>query len=184
MMPIGRQRPLYADLDEAALVQAVRAGDMEALAELYGRLAPALMAVAYRLLRSKEQAEDVLHDVFVGLPEAVRKYDERGKFSAWLKQVTARVALSALRREEATKRLVPDAQSITEHDVHTKMTLDAAVGMLPASLRTVLVLKEVEGFSHAEIATMLGISKGASEVRLHRAITQLREMVRKGEKEL
>jgi RNA polymerase sigma-70 factor, ECF subfamily len=65
--------------------------------------------------------------------------------------------------------------------LHTRMTLDSAVAALPASLRSVLVLKEIEGFSHAEIGAMLGISKGASEVRLHRALVALRAIITKGE---
>lgn len=169
------------ELGEAELVRATRSGDMDALAELYRRFSPALMAVAYRLLQSREAAEDVLHDVFVGLPEAMRKYDERGRLAAWLKQVTARVALSVVRREETAVRLTPQPALTQVDDVHTRMTLDSAVASLPATLRTVLVLKEIEGFTHGEIAEMLGISRGASEVRLHRALIALRAIVAGGE---
>lgn len=169
------------ELDEPQLVRAARAGDMEALGELYRRFSPSLMAIAYRLLQSREGAEDVLHDVFVGLPEAMRKYDERGRLAAWLRQVTARVALSVIRREEAAVRLTPLPALTRADDVHTRMTLDSAVASLPVTLRTVLVLKEIEGFSHAEIGEMLGISRGASEVRLHRALNALRAIVTRGE---
>src|SRR4029079_1424980 len=106
-MPAGDSLHRVTELGEAELVRATRSGDMDALAELYRRFSPALMAVAYRLLQSREAAEDVLHDVFVGLPEAMRKYDERGRLAAWLKQVTARVALSVVRREETAVRLTP-----------------------------------------------------------------------------
>ena len=181
MITAGHQATPHSELDDAALVGATRAGNMDALAELYRRYSQASMSVAYRLLQSKDGAEDVVHDVFVGLPEAVRKYDERGKFGAWIKKVTARVALSALRQEQTADRLTPAIDASTSSDVHAKMTLDAAVAALPTTLRAVLVLKEIEGFSHAEIAAMLGISKGASEVRLHRAFAQMREMLTKGE---
>jgi RNA polymerase sigma factor (sigma-70 family) len=181
MIPLGDEMVAYSDLDDAALVRAVRASDMDALAELYRRYSGVSMAVAYRLLQSKDAAEDVVHDVFVGLPEAVRKYDERGKFAAWIKQVSARVALSVLRRDETTGRLMQTISPPVQSDVHTRMTLDDAVAALAPTLRAVLVLKEIEGFSHAEIASMLGISKGASEVRLHRAFAQLRAMIVKGE---
>lgn len=181
MMPAEDNHAVVRGLEETDLVRATRAGDMNALAELYRRFAPALMAVAYRLLQSREDAEDVLHDVFVGLPEAMRKYDERGKLGAWLKRVTARVALSLIRREETASRLTPAAAPPSVEDVHTSLTLNSAVGALPATLRTVLVLKEIEGFSHTEIAEMLGISRGASEVRLHRALVALRDIVTKGE---
>ena len=180
-MPAGDSLRRVTELDEGELVRATRAGDMNALAEVYRRFAPALMAVAYRLLQSREGAEDVLHDVFVGLPEAMRKYDDRGRLAAWLKKVTARVALSAIRREETAVRLTPAPALVEVDDVHTRMTLDSAVASLPETLRTVLVMKEIEGFSHAEIAGMLGISRGASEVRLHRALTALRAIVTRGE---
>ena len=183
MMPAGGVLFPARDLDEPALVRATRAGDMEALAELYRRFAPALMGVAFKLLQSREAAEDVLHDVFVGLPEALRKYDERGRLGAWLKQVTARVALSVLRREETASRLEPTIVPAPAGDVHALLTLESAVAALPGTLRVVLVLKEIEGFSHAEIAGMLGISKGASEVRLHRALVALRAFIAKGERD-
>jgi RNA polymerase sigma factor (sigma-70 family) len=184
MISLGCNVQSCSELGEAELVREIRAANMDALAEVYRRFSQVSMAVAYRLLQSREAAEDVVHDVFVGLPEAVRKYDERGKFSAWIKQVTARVALSVLRREETAGRLAPAVVSPPQSDVHTRMTLDSAVAALPVTLRTVLVLKEIEGFSHAEIAAMLGISKGASEVRLHRALAQLRETIVKGERAL
>src|SRR3569832_685536 len=105
MMPAQDDVMYGVHLDEADLVRRTRAGDTAALAELYRRFAPSLMAVAYRLLQSRDAAEDVLHDVFVGLPEAMRKYDERGRFGPWIRQVTARVALSVMRHEEPASRL-------------------------------------------------------------------------------
>jgi RNA polymerase sigma-70 factor (ECF subfamily) len=176
---------LYTDEStDAELAAATRAGDMRALASLYRRYAQTLMAVAYRLLSSREDAEDVLHDVFVGLPEALRKYDERGRLESWLKRVTARVALSRLRSERHGEDIDVEMSATTHAPAAAEelITLDAAVAALPPSLRAVLVLKEIEGFSHAEIAGMLGISKGASEVRLHRAVAALRAMLTKGGK--
>lgn len=167
---------------DAQLAVATRAGDMTALAELYRRFAPGLMGVAYRLLLSREAAEDVLHDVFVGLPEALRKYEERGRLAAWLKQVTARFALSVLRHEQTGARVESALQPPAAPSHESTITLHSAVAALPPSLRAVLVLKEIEGFSHAEIAAMLGISKGASEVRLHRALVALRAALTEGER--
>lgn len=178
----GTPDPRAAQATDAELAAAIRDGNADALGELYRRYSHQLMAVAYRLLWSREEAEDVLHDVFVGLPRALRKYDERGRLEAWLKRVTARVALSRLRvvlNEPAADNDTAAVESISPED---SMTLRAAVASLVPALRAVLVLKEIEGFSHAEIATMLGISKGASEVRLHRAIAALRERMSKDEK--
>jgi RNA polymerase sigma-70 factor (ECF subfamily) len=180
----ARSAEVYtAESTDAELAAGTRAGDMQALAGLYHRYAQTLMAVAYRLLSSREDAEDVLHDVFVGLPEALRRYDERGRLEPWLKRVTARVALSRLRSQRPGQDIdVEMAATVPVRTAEELITLDAAVAALSPSLRAVLVLKEIEGFSHAEIAVMLGISKGASEVRLHRAVAALRTMLTKGER--
>src|SRR5437762_2824611 len=82
----------------AELVASAREGGGDALAELYARYGTGLMALAYRLTGSRADAEDVLHDVFLGLPEALHAYDERGAFESWLKRITARVALTRLKR--------------------------------------------------------------------------------------
>lgn len=163
------------------LAARARAGSADALAELYGRFARPLTAVAFHLTRSAADAEDVLHDVFVGLPEALRHYDERGALESWLKRVTARVALSRLRaarrrREVAIDAAPPDAAlgAPAERGVDDLAAVQRALDRLPEALRTVFVLREVEGYSHAEIAAMLAISPRASEVRLHRAIRALR----------
>ncbi|HEV8358329.1 MAG TPA: sigma-70 family RNA polymerase sigma factor [Gemmatimonadales bacterium] len=162
--------------DLLGVVAAARAGDPAALAMLYRRFADAALAVAYRLLLSRADAEDVVHDLFLGLPEALRKYEERGALAAWLKRVTVRLALSRLRAPSRREVALEAAHAVATRpaDPAGRIDLVDALAALPASLRAVLVLKEIEGFSHAEIAGMLGISTGASEVRLHRALRTMR----------
>ena len=163
---------------DAVVASLVARGDSAALGVLYDRFAPVLLAVAYRLLMSRADAEDVVHDVFVGLPEALRRYQERGQLASWLKRVTVRVALSRLRRDDGRgeQRLEEDLGAVSR-DRDAAIDLGAAVARLAPSLRAVLVLKEIEGYSHAEIAEMVGISVPASKVRLHRALRALRTML-------
>jgi RNA polymerase sigma-70 factor, ECF subfamily len=164
----------------AQLVARVRDGNADALSDLYARYGNTLMAVAFRLTGSRADAEDVLHDVFLGLPEALRRYDERGTLEPWLKRVTARVALTRLRSRGRAREV-----SFDDHDVpapsHRSMerladliAVQRAIDALPETLRLVFVLREVEGYSHAEIGELLAITTNASEVRLHRAIRSLR----------
>lgn len=156
---------------------AEKLSDADAIADLYRRHARALLAVAYRLLMSRADAEDVVHDLFVGLPEALRKYDERGSMASWLKRIAVRLSLSRLRvRRDVT---LDEAMhvAVAPADAVARVTIERALSELSPSLRAVLVLKEVEGFSHAEIAVMLGISVAASQVRLHRALRQLRALL-------
>ncbi len=161
------------------LVAAVRRGEAGALAALYQSHGGAVYRLAYRLTGTREDAEDVVHDVFVGLPEVLRRYEERGALESWLKRVTARVALMRLRQSERRREVNLDAvaghRTLESQGEHSG--LQEAVDALPDSLRSVLVLKEIEGYSHAEVAALLGISEGASRVRLLRAIRGLRRLL-------
>jgi len=165
-----------------SLIAEARAGSPDALSALYREHGAALFRLAYRLVGAREDAEDVVHDVFVGLPEALRRYQERGSFAPWLKRVTARLALMRLRRSKRRREVALDnAAGQAEPPVTAERDgLQAAVDTLPDHLRSVLVLKEIEGYGHAEIAELLGISEGASRVRLTRALKRLRNELESG----
>ena len=166
----------------AVLIEAVRAGNPEALAALYREHGAALYRLAYRLTGTREDAEDVVHDVFVGLPEALARYEERGKFSSWVKRVTARVALVRLRRRTGRREVslgIADEKQKPPVDANI-IALETAVNSLPDSLRVVIMLKEVEGYSHGEVAELLGISVAASRVRAARALARLRKALEDG----
>lgn len=163
------------------LIDRVRAGDPHALGQLYDEFAPRLLRVARQLLGSREDAEDAVHDMFLGLPEALRRYEERGALQAWLTTRTVRVALMRLR---SVKRRREDALIDTDHvaprahgDLGVASELERAIAMLPDTLRAVFVLRQIEGFTHPEIATVLGISEGNSRVRHTRALEQLRARI-------
>ncbi len=175
---MAHPRPDAADTapSDASLVADAARGRADAIAGLYARHAKNLLAVAYRLLQRREDAEDVVHDVFVGLPEALRRYEERGSLGAWLRTITARTALMRLRERGARAHVALNERALATPTATSDaaLTLDHALRTLSPALRAVLVLKEIEGFSHAEIAELLHISVGASEVRLHRALRALR----------
>lgn len=74
-------------------VERARSADPDALARLYHAHAGDMLRVAYHLLGSRADAEDVVHDVFLGLPEALSGYREQGKFAAWIRRLAVRTAL-------------------------------------------------------------------------------------------
>ena len=164
------------------LIDRVRAGDPHALGQLYDEFAPRLLRVARQLLGSREDAEDAVHDMFVGLPEALRRYEEHGTLRAWLTTRTVRLALMRLR---SAKRRREDTLADTDHVAHHASAdigvgmadLERAIAALPDTLRTVFVLRQIEGLSHPEIATLLGISEGNSRVRHTRALEHLRARI-------
>jgi len=178
--PILRMIPLVSDPPtQRDLLDRTAAGDADALAELYRRHGAAVHAVAYRLTASAADADDVLQDVFVGLPEALRRYDGHGSFGGWIRRVAARAALMRMRR--STRRgevaLEDDASAAAPADPAARVDIERALAALAPGLRAVFVLREVEGYSHAEIAGIMGLRAGTSEVRLHRARQRLRELL-------
>lgn len=154
----------------------VAAGDLGALAVIYNSYAERVYRLAYRLTRSVQDAQDVVQDLFLGLPEAIDVYRGSGNFGPWLRAAAARVALQKLRHRRRRREvaLEPDWMAGRPPQHGTRIDLEAALAALPETLRVVVVLKEIEGFSHAEIGELLGITAAASATRLMRAREQLR----------
>jgi RNA polymerase sigma-70 factor (ECF subfamily) len=173
-------RPLGWRLSEAELLRAVSAGSLDALGELYRAHADAVITLAFRMTGSRAEAEDVLQDVFVALPRALRGYHEQGRFAAWLKRTTVRTVLMRMRaaerrRETNLQEHLHDVPAASADRPVEWIALETALCALPSSLRAVFVLKELEGYSHAEIAELLDISPAAAMTRLSRAWHQLRK---------
>lgn len=159
---------------------ALRQGEPDALAACYYAHAGRLLQVLERFTNSRADAEDVVHDVFVKLPELVRRYDERGQFSGWITRLAIRAALMRGRRDRRMLQLDDARETAVDDEVRDVIALRTAhdaIAALPETLRHVLVLRVMLDLPHAEIAALLGISVGTSEVRLHRAIKQLRASV-------
>jgi RNA polymerase sigma-70 factor (ECF subfamily) len=168
---------------EASLRSRLRSGDAEALREVYERYSDDVYRLALRVTASPADAYDVAHDVFVGLPEAVDRYDPGRPFGAWLKGVAVRTALMRVRTARRRREVsVAPLRSIGVRPEAARaidrLSLEKAVDRLPADLRTVFVLREVEGMTYEEIADVLGIKKNAAAVRLHRARGRLRDLLR------
>lgn len=165
------------DLDRT--LGAARDGSPDALSELFRQYATLVHRVAFRLTRSADDAEDVLQDVFVRLPESLRRYEARSSFERWLTSVTMRAALSRMRTARARSE-----ESLADNDSHAspldepleRIALADALARLPVDARTILVLR-AEGHSHAEIGDLLSIKAGTSEVRLFRAREALRALL-------
>jgi RNA polymerase sigma-70 factor (ECF subfamily) len=167
---------------ETELIALVRRGDAGALAALYEQHGGALLRLGARLTANEADAEDLLHDLFVGLPELLGHYEDRGALAPWLRGVMTQLALGRLRqtkRREGLSTTRPVANA-TEGDPWNAVDLERAIAALPESLRTVFVLRHVEEHPHEHIAALLGISAGASRVRHLRALRQLRAFLEPG----
>ena len=165
-----------------AWLDRIQAGDMIALGELFADHGDMVFRTALRLTGSRADAEDVTQELFVRLPGAARGFTGSAtSFPGWLRRVAVRQALVLLRAGRRRREVSVESVSALAMRADTaleRLTINAALSRLPSEHRTVFLLKEVEGYDHAEIAELLGISIANSEVRLHRARRQLRDMLR------
>lgn len=167
---------------ESATIAEARRGSADALGALYEAHGGPLLRLATRITGSASDGEDILHDLFVGLPDLLGRYEHRSALGAWLRGVVAKTAIARLRR--ANRRTELARLNAPAHmgaaDPWSALDLERALARLSDDGRTVFVLKQIEGFTHDEIAALLGISSGASRVRHLRAIRQLRAILEPG----
>lgn len=161
-------------------IEALRRGEPGAIAAVYHAHAAGLLRTLRGFLGEESDAEDVLHDLFVGLPEALRRYEDRGLFGAWLSRVALRLALQRLRtrqrrREVTMPAIEPVGRREPAEALPARLLVEQALAALPEGLRTVVVLRELEGWSHREIGRFLGLREGAVMTRHCRAMKRLRQ---------
>ena len=168
-----------------ARLERVKAGDMGALGDMFAEYGDEVFRAAARLTGSRADADDVTQELFVRLPSAARGFTgSAAQFPAWIRRVAVRQALMAMRggrrrREVSVDRVA--TLTMAADNPHDRLTINAALERLSDEHRTVFLLKEVEGYAHTEIAELLGISTANSEVRLHRARRQLRDLLRESQ---
>lgn len=170
-----------AFVTEAELLAQARRGSSTAIGALYVAHAGSLLRLGARITGSTADAEDLLHDLFVGLPELLGRYEHRFRLDAWLRGVMTRMAIARLRqgarRESLTSSRSHEVARETRGDPWNSIDLDRALSRLSPMTRAVFVLRQIEGYSHGEIAALLDISRGASRIRHLRALRQLRALL-------
>ncbi len=172
-------------LDELELVQRVRAGDREAFAVLVERYAEQAFAVAYGFLQHVEDAEDLVHDAFIRALERIDSLTPGSGFGAWFYRVVVNAALN--RRKYLSRRRtddVPvtaaalDSPAADSERAQLRARLARALSSLPAELETIVILHDLEGFTHPEIARVLEIPEGTCRSHLSRARRMLRDLLK------
>ncbi len=179
---------------ELALVQAAKAGDIGAFEELVKRYDRNVFRIAQHITQNREDAEDVVQDAFLKAYENLGQFQGQSKFYTWLVRIAVNEALMKLRRRRPERTVSLDQDVVTEEDTIPREVADwspnpeqlytqaelrdilaKTIQGLPASFRTVFVLRDVEGLSTEETAEALDLSIPAVKSRLLRARLQLRE---------
>ena len=168
--------PVSAEPDRADATLAA-AGDAAAFGRLYWRHAARIKALARRLLGADE-AEDGTQEVFVRAWHRLHQFRGEAAFGTWLHRLAVNVLLRE--RERGRRHTAEDtpleslaAESRPSRDVD----LERALARLPAGTREVVVLHDMENYTHDEIGRLLGIGESASKMRLHRGRSALRGLL-------
>lgn len=165
---------------DALLLARIRQGDAAAVRHFYDLYAERVYRTAYRVLRDRPSAEEVTQDVFVRALASVEQLRDASAAGPWLSSITVRLSYDALRAEgRRSLRFVPlddvrGAAGQAPVEPLVKEHVRQAIARLSQKLQVVLVMYEIEGHSHAEIAASLHIPLGTSKTRLSQARAALR----------
>ena len=167
----------YILADAESVVARAREGDEAALEALYRAFEAPVYNLARRICRTTEDAEDVLQETFFEVCRSIGRYREEGSLWGWIRTIAASKALMRLRRnkyrdtDELNDELVIGQR---KEETHLRMDLEAALERLPETSRAVVWLHDVEGYTHDEIAGMMGKTASFSKSQLARAHARLR----------
>lgn len=188
---------MEAILADQELVAGVQHGDEGSYILLIQRYSDRIFNLAFRLTHNREDAEEVLQDVFVTLYRKLDRFEGKSAFSSWLYRITLNTAFMVLRkrkqsptismediapqvRESGSASTSPFANInyiTTRHQLRS--VLEEAIGSLPDDYRAIFLLRDVDGLSNEEVGDVMGLSVSAVKSRLHRARITLRKRLKR-----
>lgn len=177
---------------DADLVREIKRGDARAMEEIVKRYSNKVYNLAYHLTRDSAAAEEIMQDVFLTVISKIGTLTNEEYFSTWLYRVTTNAAYGFLRKEKKFSEQTPveniDQEVQLSYDwsdlpddvllsEESKEVLRTSIDALPEAMRTVVIMKDMEGFKNEEIAEALGMSVPAVKSRLHRGRLILRDLL-------
>ncbi len=166
------------------LIAGCIAKDPKAQKTLFDTFAPTMYAICFRYAKNSDQAKDLLQDGFIKVFTKLGEFKFEGSFEGWLKRIFINHSLEYIRKEmrkpdmlkvEDVYNLAVDDFQFHNLDANKIMT---QIQKLPTGYRTVINLFIVEGFSHKEIANLLGISENTSKTQLHKGRQMLQKRIK------
>jgi RNA polymerase sigma-70 factor (ECF subfamily) len=180
-------------LRENDLIKQAKLGDKGALSELVSRYNEKIYNLALRILRNKEDAEDVLQETFLQVIRKLDTFDERSTFFTWIYRIATNASLMKLRKKKQVFTELPDKPdledqlfidwsqdpSLNVQNEEIKEVLNKAIGELSDIYRSVFILRDIEHLSIRETSNILNISEENVKIRLRRARLFLRDKISK-----
>ena len=187
-----------SQVDTAALLDRVRAGDAAACAEFVKTYEPRLLATSRRFLRCDHDCADAVQEAFISAFRALPRFEGQSSVSTWLHRIVVNACLMKLRSKSRRDMSSidemlpafaedghhahsvagwPDELVAAEDESNVRTLVRRSIDQLPESYRTVLILRDMEELDTEKTAELLGISESNAKVRLHRARLALQSLL-------
>jgi RNA polymerase sigma-70 factor (ECF subfamily) len=169
-------------VSETELIQRAQEGDPVAIREIYRTYAPRVYAIVKRLAADDGLAEDWAQEAWVRIFRALGTFRGDARFTTWLHRIAVNSALHGRRwRERRVRHEAPIPESLPSRapadETLLRLRLEKAMAQLPERMRQVLVLHDIEGYTHEDIAEFLGVTPGTSKSQLFKARARMRELL-------
>lgn len=172
-------------IEEKQLIQSCLRGDIKAQKALYHQFAPKMMSVCIRYAKDRSEAQDMLQEGFFKVFTDLHQYSGKGNLGGWIRKVVVHAALRYIRKHKKNWQFKEDEQVMSqlpdnETDILGHLAMQDLVSLiqgLPVGYQMVFNMFVIEGFSHQEIAELLGISVGTSKSQLYKAKLTLRKAI-------
>lgn len=183
--------PLTKESMEAKIIRLAKQGDYAAFAGIYQLYCRRIFALCMRMVRNRTEAEDLTQDAFLVVFRKIGTFRGESSFSTWLHRVAVNVVLMHIRKKklsDSPERVAEvnddggrqDWQHGSPHSrggLIDRFNLERAIDKLTPTCKLVFMLHDVQGYNHQEIARLLDSTVGTCKGRLHRARSQLRELL-------
>jgi RNA polymerase sigma-70 factor (ECF subfamily) len=174
-------------MDEDPIIGRCLEGDGEAFEMLVNRFQPGVLSLAWGMLGNREEAEDAAQEAFVRAFKNLGDFDRGRSFRPWLYAIAVHGCLDRLKKSRLERRfrhdpaLSPASGSAAgaERRIENSEVLDPLLGRLRPKERSALFLSVVEGYTSAEVASVLGCSEGSARVRIHVAKRKIRDWLKR-----
>jgi RNA polymerase sigma factor (sigma-70 family) len=179
----------FADIQiDPSIVKRAARGDARAHEIIYRAFAAPVYSICLRFTRVPAQAEDLVQETFIEIMRSIAKFRGEAALGSWIRRIAVSKALMYLRSAWTARgqSLADDWHEVTPGDVASHgvssrpdvaLDLDAALANLPPVSRSIVWLHDVEGFTHKEIAALMGRTESFSKSQLSRAYQRLRPML-------
>jgi len=179
---MGLVNTVYHDIHKE-IIELCKAGNSKAQHELYILYARGMFNICYRMMNNKEEAEDLLQESFAEAFHRLDSFRFESSFGAWLKRITINKCINTLKKKRAQLIAMEDLPELPETESEQEIPgltvekVQRALEKLPEGYRVIFSLYLLEGYDHAEISGIMGITEATSKSQYSRAKQRIKEII-------